>query len=165
MHPYADSSFLVSCCVMDANTPRAKAWFSSAGVPLVFTELHALEIRNALKLGVFRRLFAAVDAAAAWRIVQSDVRSGRLITTTVKWSLAFRVASRLAEGHSMTLGTRSLILRWRRWCDPRSFCRLTPVSGRWQRPSVCALLPEPKPPAGTAAFSPPWVLDAEQALL
>jgi len=93
---------------MDANTPRAKAWFSSAGVPLVFTELHALEIRNALKLGVFRRLFAAVDAAAAWRIVQSDVRSGRLITTTVKWSLAFRVASRLAEGHSMTLGTRSL---------------------------------------------------------
>lgn len=67
-----------------------------------------MEVRNAFKLGVFRGLFAAADAAAAWRNVESDIRSGRLVKTTVKWPVVFRVAARLAEGHSMVTGTRSL---------------------------------------------------------
>jgi predicted nucleic acid-binding protein len=108
MDHYADSSFLVSCYVLDANTPRAKAWLSRSGVPLAFTPLHALKVRNAFKLGVFRGLFAAADAAAAWRNVESDLRSGRLAKTAVKWPVVFRIAARLAEGHSMTIGTRSL---------------------------------------------------------
>lgn len=105
---YADSSFPVSCYVVDANTPQAKAWLSAAGASLPFTALHALEVRNAFKLGVFRGLFAPADAAAAWRNVESDLRSGRLVKTTVKWPVVFRVAMRLADAHSMTTGTRSL---------------------------------------------------------
>ena len=50
------------------------------------------------------------DAAAAWRNVESDLHSGRLAKITVKWPVVFRVASRLVEGHSMTIGTRSLDL-------------------------------------------------------
>lgn len=61
MDYYADSSFLVSCYVVDANTPQARAWLSRTGVPLAFTALHALEVRNAFKLGVFRGLFAAAE--------------------------------------------------------------------------------------------------------
>lgn len=108
MDHYADSSFLVSCYVVNANTPQAKAWLSSNSVPLAFTALHALEVRNACKLGVFRGLFAAADAAAAWRNLESDLRSGRLVKTIVKWPVVFRVATRLADAHSMTTGTRSL---------------------------------------------------------
>ena len=108
MDHYADSSFLVSCYVVDANTPQTKAWLSSNSVPLAFTALHFLEVRNAFKLGVFRGLFAAADAAAAWRNVESDLRSGRLVKTTVKWPVVFRLATRLADAHSMTVGTRSL---------------------------------------------------------
>jgi hypothetical protein len=65
MNRYADSSFLVSCYVTDANTPQAKAWLLRTGGPLVFTALHSLEVRNAFELGVFRGLFAAANAAAA----------------------------------------------------------------------------------------------------
>lgn len=57
MSHYADSSFLVSCYVMDANTSQAKGYLLRTGVPLVFTALHALEVRNAFQLGVFRGLF------------------------------------------------------------------------------------------------------------
>ena len=53
MSQYADSSFLVSCYLLDANTAPAKAWLSRTGVPLPFTALHGLEVRNAFKLGVF----------------------------------------------------------------------------------------------------------------
>jgi len=47
MNHYADSSFLVSCYVTDANTASAKGYLLRTGVPLVFTALHALEVRNA----------------------------------------------------------------------------------------------------------------------
>lgn len=104
---YADSSFLVSCHITDANTPQAKAWLLHRGVPLAFTALHTLEVRNAFKLGVFRRLFAPADALAACANLQRDLRAGRLVKKTVNWPLALRLAGFLSERHSATLGTRS----------------------------------------------------------
>ncbi len=108
MSHYADSSFLVSCYVADANTGQAKAYLSVNNVPLIFTALHGLEVRNALQLGVFRGLISAVDATAAWANLQSDLKSGRLVRTAVKWPVAFRVAAGLSERHTSITGTRSL---------------------------------------------------------
>ncbi len=42
MSHYADSSFLVSCYVADANTEQAKAYLSANNIPLIFTALYAL---------------------------------------------------------------------------------------------------------------------------
>jgi predicted nucleic acid-binding protein len=108
MSHYADSSFLVSCYVTDANTPQAKGYLSRASVPLVFTALHALEVRNAFQLGVFRGLFSTADAAAAQANLEADLRSGRLVKKTVNWPVALRIAARFSELHSATTGTRSL---------------------------------------------------------
>lgn len=108
MSHYADSSFLVSCYVVDSLTPQAKAFLSTTSAPLLFTALHALEMRNAFKLGVFRGHFTAADGAAAWRNVESDLRNGRLVKAAVKWPVAFRVAATLSERHSIAIGTRSL---------------------------------------------------------
>ena len=65
MSRYADSSFPVSCYIADGNTTRARDWLSRTGERLVFTALHALEVRNAFKLGIFRGLFSTAEAAAA----------------------------------------------------------------------------------------------------
>ncbi|GDY21894.1 hypothetical protein LBMAG56_32410 [Verrucomicrobiota bacterium] len=108
MSHYADSSFLVSCYVTDAPTAQAKAHLSAHSVPLIFTALHDLEVRNALKLGVFRGLFTAAAAAAAWANLERDLQRGRLLRTAVKWPLGFRVASQLSDQHSALTGTRSL---------------------------------------------------------
>jgi hypothetical protein len=108
MNHYADSSFLVSCRLLDANTAQAKAWLSRTGLPLAFTAWPGLEVRNAFKLGVFRGLFTSADGAAAWRNVESGLRSGRLVKATVKWPVALRIAARFSERHSANVGTRSL---------------------------------------------------------
>jgi predicted nucleic acid-binding protein len=108
MSHYADSSFLVSCYVSDANTPRAKAYLLGASLPLVFTALQSLEVGNAFQLGVFRGLFSASEATSARANLELDLQSGRLVKKTVKWPLAFRIASRLSERHSLLIGTRSL---------------------------------------------------------
>jgi hypothetical protein len=105
---YADSSFLVSCYLPDANSPRAKAYLTRLGAPLVFGPLQALEVGNAFELGVFRGLFPLPHAASAWFTLNQDLRSGRLVKITINWPLAFRVASALSKRHSASLGTRSL---------------------------------------------------------
>jgi predicted nucleic acid-binding protein len=108
MNRYADSSFLVSCYVTDANTPQAKAWLLRTGAPLVFTAVHALEVGNAFKLGVFRGLFAAANAAAARANLETDLRSGRLVKKPVNWPVVLRIAAPFSERYSATVGTRSL---------------------------------------------------------
>jgi predicted nucleic acid-binding protein len=108
MSRYADSSFLASCYVVDAHTPRAKTALAGLHDPLIFTALHELEVRNAFQLGVFRRLLSVQEAAAAWANLQRDLRAGRLVKTIVKWPAVFRLAARLSKRHSMSTGTRSL---------------------------------------------------------
>ena len=108
MKPYADSSFLVSCYVPDSHTSQAKSYLLRTGEPLIFSALHALEVRNAFQLGVFRKLFSARDAAAAWTTLESDLRSGRLVKQAVNWSVVLRLAARFSERHSAAVGSRSL---------------------------------------------------------
>lgn len=108
MNHYADSSFLVSCYLVDANTPQASAYLSRMAAPLAWTALHALEVRNAFELGVFRGLLTTADAKAAWANLENDLRTARVVRTTVKWPAVFRAAARLSERHSATIGTRSL---------------------------------------------------------
>jgi predicted nucleic acid-binding protein len=108
MSLYADSSFLVSCYLTDANTPQAKSYLLTVTAPITFTSLQSLEVRNAIKLGVFRQLYSFSDATAAWANLEKDLQSGRLVKKVVKWPVAFRVASLLGNRHSATIGTRSL---------------------------------------------------------
>jgi predicted nucleic acid-binding protein len=108
MELYADSSFLVSCYIVDANTAKAKAWLSKTGSRLPFTALHALEMQNAFQLGVFRGLLSAAAAAAAWANVEEDLHSGRLVKTAVSWPAAFLMAVKMSKQHSAVTGTRSL---------------------------------------------------------
>ncbi len=104
---YADSSFLVSCYLPDANTSKARNHLRSVGAPLALNALQALEVGNAFELGVFRGLFSAADATSARANLHQDLRSGRLVKTAMNWPLAFRVASALSKRHSATTGTRS----------------------------------------------------------
>jgi len=108
MSLYADSSFLVSCYLTDTNTPQTKSYLLNVTAPLTFTSLQFLEVRNAIKLGVFRQLYSVSDATAAWANLEKDLRSRRLVKQEPKWLVAFRVASLLSNRHSTTIGTRSL---------------------------------------------------------
>ena len=77
MRLYADSSFLVSCYLMDANTAQAKTYLSGRNVSLIVTALHELEVRNALQLGVFRDVLTPDEARAATVNINADLQAGR----------------------------------------------------------------------------------------
>ena len=74
---------------------------------MIFTSLHTLEVRNAFELGVFRGHFTATEARAAAKDLAEDLLGFRLLETSVNGSAAFRLAARLSEQHSATVGSRS----------------------------------------------------------
>ncbi len=108
MDVYADTSFLFSYYLPDANTPKARSWVLAHGDPLPLTAFHRVELRNGISLAVFRKAITAAQAAAAWSSVEQDGQAGRLIPITVNWSDVFSQAELLAATESAVLGTRSL---------------------------------------------------------
>ena len=108
MSLYADTSLLVSYYVTDANSAQAQSLIHAAPGPIAFTGLHRLELRNALELGVFRRLITAAQSRAAWQDVLRDLRAGRLAALGVNWVPVLRSAFQMAASHSASIGCRSL---------------------------------------------------------
>jgi len=108
MSLYADTSLLISYYINDSNSVSAQAILHRATDPLPFTGLHRLEMRNALALGVFRRILTSAQVSTAWSDVERDLRSGRLVPQPVNWIPVFRAAAQWAALHSPRIGCRSL---------------------------------------------------------
>jgi predicted nucleic acid-binding protein len=108
MNLYADTSLLISYYINDSQSANAQALIHANARPLPFTELHRLELRNALALGVFRRILTPTQVSAAWSDVERDLRSGRLLFQPVNWRPVYRAAAQWAALHSPRIGCRSL---------------------------------------------------------
>ena len=105
---YADTSFLASIYMPDANTPRAKQLLAGITDALPFSALHRVELRNAIGLAVFQKRFTPTDAVAFWRDVEIDLAAGRLVALSLIWGKMFRDAEILAGTQTPTVGSRSL---------------------------------------------------------
>jgi predicted nucleic acid-binding protein len=105
---YADTSLLISYYINDSNTASAQGLIQAITDPLPFTGLHRLEMRNALALGIFRRILDPAQVSAAWSDVERDLKGGRLVPQTVNWRPIYRAAAQWAALHSPTIGCRSL---------------------------------------------------------
>lgn len=104
MNCYADSSFLFSYYAADANSPRADAWRQANPIPLPFTALHRLELRNALELAVFQQRISAREAAEVWAVIESDVNAGLLAESSVSLAGLFQAAEGMAAAHTAATG-------------------------------------------------------------
>jgi hypothetical protein len=65
-------------------------------------------MRNALALGVFRRILTSAQVSTAWSDVQRDLRSGRLVPQPINWRPVYRAAAQWAGLYSPSIGCRSL---------------------------------------------------------
>jgi predicted nucleic acid-binding protein len=108
MNLYADTSLLISYYINDAHSLSAQAVLHATTDPVPFAGLHRLEMRNALALGIFRRILTSAQVSAAWTDVERDLRSGRLVPQPVNWGPVYRSAAQWAALHSPRIGCRSL---------------------------------------------------------
>ena len=107
MSAYADTSFLVSLYVLDANSALAAAQMDRAALPISLTTLGEIEITNAFQLRLFRKELDLSKVKAAQNLFREDMANGIFVLRPLT-SAVFDEARRLAEKHTRRLGTRSL---------------------------------------------------------
>jgi len=112
---YADASFLVSLYLRDTNSATAAALVQKGRLAITLTPLQRHELRNALRLAVFRTkampvAITEVDARNALAQVDADLLSGNLIDAALPWGDAIVEAERLGRTCTMTLGVRGMDL-------------------------------------------------------
>ena len=103
---YLDTSCLVKLYYPEPESARVAALVQ--GKPICHNSLHELEFHNALQLKVFAGTATAAQAAAAIAMVAADLRAGVLVSPAIDWNDVFAEAVRLADGHTATIGCRSL---------------------------------------------------------
>jgi len=105
---YADTSFLYSYYSADANSTHADLWRQSNAVPLPFTSLHRLELRNAIELAVFQKRATATEAAEVWKTVETDLAGGLMAEVSLPLIDLYAKAQELTANHTAATGARSL---------------------------------------------------------
>lgn len=90
-----------------ADSAKALSWMQRANVPIPYTPLNRQELRNAIRLRVYRKEITSVQRSAAFEEIESDLADGILAHTVLRWTEALREAEKLGAAHTELIGTRS----------------------------------------------------------
>ena len=107
MSVYADTGFLVSLYVLDANSEKAASHMQQAKLPFLLTPFGELELANAISLRQFRRDLTPSKVKAARALVQKDLTDGVLLAKPMTMN-NFEKAIRMVRGRTPQLGSRTL---------------------------------------------------------
>jgi predicted nucleic acid-binding protein len=104
---YADTSFLVSLYVQDAHSERAAA-LAAKLMPVFFTPLVEHELRNAIRLCVFRRQITSGQREKSLYEVERDASEGFLYPVPLDWPKAFKHTEVLGRAFTESIGARGM---------------------------------------------------------
>ena len=104
---YADTSFLFSLYVPDANSSAAAKIMKRTGPPILATDFAEFELTNALNLRVFRKELRASEVQAVLLSFSMDVHDGLVRIAPIS-AATFAHARRIAGTQTRLFGTRAL---------------------------------------------------------
>lgn len=104
---YADTSFLLSLYISDANSLAAAKTMSRFVTPLLTTDFGEFEFTNALSWRVFRKLLLAGEQQAVLDSFSKDVEAGIVRIIPIP-AAAFARAGQIARTQTPVLGNRAL---------------------------------------------------------
>ena len=107
MSVYADTSFIFSLYVLDANSGPAAARMADVSLPILISSLGELEFLNALYLRLFRKELGPAQVETARGMFEEDIHQGIFQLSSLT-SLVFGRAALIAQRQTPKLGTRTL---------------------------------------------------------
>ena len=107
MIAYADTSFLFSLYISDANSAAATARMGKFKPVLHTTDFGAFEFTNAVGWRVFRKLFSTKEQQGVLEAFSADVDAGVIRIVPVP-TTAFAQALQIARNYTPTMGVRAL---------------------------------------------------------
>ena len=108
MVAYADTSFLLSLYTADANHNTAVDLVKRETYSFPFTAFQRHEVRNAVRLQVFRKDITEPERDAVLRNVEADFQDGFLVDTGLAWPFVFTEVEKLSAVHTERLGIRGM---------------------------------------------------------
>ena len=110
---YADPSFLFSLYAWDENTDLASNVYSKdRRRPLIFTPWQRFELRNAVRLAVYRlrraKLEIPFQVGNVLKRVDQDLSAGRLRHAEPDWRQTMQLAEAISAKHTETTGAASV---------------------------------------------------------
>jgi predicted nucleic acid-binding protein len=104
---YADTSFLFSLYVPDANSSAAAAIMKRIKPPLLATDFAEFEFINAVNWRIFRKELRTSEEQAVLLSFSMDVHAGLIRVVPIS-AATFAHARRIARTQTRLLGTRAL---------------------------------------------------------
>jgi predicted nucleic acid-binding protein len=104
---YADTSFLFSLYISDANSAAAAARMSNFKAPLLTTDFGEFEFTNAVSWRVFRKQLLIGEQHAVVDSFSKDLEAGIIRITPIP-AAAFARAKQIARTQTRKLGNRAL---------------------------------------------------------
>lgn len=105
---YADSSFLVSLYLRDANAELARREMKARPQEIALSRIAVLECKNAFRLAVFRKWITPVQRDRVQALFDSDASGGFLRPVPFSVDEIFAESERLSQAHTASSGNRSL---------------------------------------------------------
>lgn len=105
---YADSSFLVSLYLRDANSVAASGEMKSNPQEIALSRIAGLEVKNAFRLAVFRGWITTAQESRVQTLFDLDSSGGFLRPIPFSSDDIFAEAERLSTTHTAISGNRSL---------------------------------------------------------
>lgn len=105
---YADSSFIVSLYLRDANSAAACQAIKEYPEGIALGRIAGLEVKNAFRLALYRKWIRAIQEARLQALFDEDSDGGFLRSVPFATDEIFSEAERLSRSHSKRSGNRSL---------------------------------------------------------
>jgi predicted nucleic acid-binding protein len=105
---YFDTGLLVKMYVPEPQTRAVLSAVRSRNEPLIYTPLHELELKNALRAKQFRREMDAAQVSAAIAAVEEDADNGLLVRSRFDWEHIRDGAEKLSARFTSVTGCRTL---------------------------------------------------------
>ncbi len=110
MSVYLDSSAIVKLYAPEPDSASVNAYVRGLKEPLPFSHLHELEVKNALRLKVFRKEAPSRHVLKSIRAIDKDLGLQILKRPDLDWADVFRKADELSKRFLSRSGSRSLDL-------------------------------------------------------
>ncbi|EMF79986.1 PIN domain protein [Leptospira weilii serovar Topaz str. LT2116] len=92
----------------ETDSKKVSTYFEKRGKPIPITNLHVLELENALNLKLFRKEIPIQEIKLLRTDFQSDLTNGVLELKNVSGSESFQIAKDLSRKFTSRFGVRSL---------------------------------------------------------
>jgi predicted nucleic acid-binding protein len=110
LNVYLDSSAIVKLYAPEPDSAAVAEYVRRLSVPLPFSHLHEIEVRNAMRLKIFRGEAESRKVLRSIRAIESDAAAQVLKRPGLNWPDVFRRAEDLSKRFSSRSGSRSLDL-------------------------------------------------------